>query len=370
MRYVSPGLPKALEYFYYFQITDIARFKQTFTTFAYSRIVTSERLVNNPPPPAQTNPNDPFLGFNVAFTSIGIARFGLDPAAIGDPAFVRGQQADAKSLGDPGVQRGSAWSPDWDAEYKANIDGIFLITAYNETNAQNFIKELEAAFQWAPTRSSIRKVVVLHGFPRPGKEGINDHFGYRGGGMTNPQVKGVTFTDEKPMRFTGTPVIPIGVLVMGREGDDDKDMRPEWAVDGSLIATRKLNNLVPEFDAYLLREGPKIFPGMDPQKAADKLGARLMGRWKNGTSYSLDCIHDDSFRNTGTAVEMSPDNDAPEIAADDTRVNNFEFDQSDTQQRRCPFAAHMRKSNPRNDVPPSERLKHLYAVFSFLRPSF
>ena len=62
---------------------------------------------------------------------------------------------------------------------------------------------------------------------------------------------------------------------------------------------------------------------------------------------------------------MSPDNDAPEIAADDKRVNNFEFDQSDTQQRRCPFAAHMRKSNPRNDVPLADRHKHLYAVFHF-----
>ena len=56
---------------------------------------------------------------------------------------------------------------------------------------------------------------------------------------------------------------------------------------------------------------------------------------------------------------MSPDNDAPDIAKDETRVNNFEFDQNDVKQLACPFAAHMRKSNPRNDLPPSERLKHL-----------
>ena len=61
----------------------------------------------------------------------------------------------------------------------------------------------------------------------------------------------------------------------------------------------------------------------------------------------------------GTSVEMSPDHDAPEIASDDSKVNNFEFDQSDRSQRRCPFAAHMRKSNPRNDVPEEERLMHL-----------
>ena len=59
---------------------------------------------------------------------------------------------------------------------------------------------------------------------------------------------------------------------------------------------------------------------------------------------------------------MSPDDDAPEIAKDPTKVNNFEFDQSDVKQQACPFAAHMRKSNPRNDVEPAERLKHLYVT--------
>lgn len=184
-------------------------------------------------------------------------------------------------------QRGEAWSPEWDPEYKANIDGIFLVTACNKANAEAFIAKLEAAFKWAPDRSSIQKVVSLYGYPRPKEHGQNDHFGYRGGGISNPHIKNVTFTEEKGLPFLGSPIIDLGIIVMGREGDIDQAQRPEWVVDGSLFATRKLNNLVPEFDAYLLREGPKIFPGMDAQKAADKLGARLMGRWKNGASKSL-----------------------------------------------------------------------------------
>jgi len=142
--------------------------------------------------------------------------------------------------------------------------------------------------------------------------------------------------------LVGLGLIPIGVLVIGREGDEDKDRRPEWAMDGSLIATRKLNCLVPEFEGYLLEQGQKIFPNLSSTDAAAKLGARLMGRWKNGTP-----------------VVLSPDNDAPEIAKDPTRVNNFEFDKTDTNQKRCPFAAHMRKSNPRNDIDFSELKKHL-----------
>ncbi|KAJ6476928.1 hypothetical protein C8R45DRAFT_1077006 [Mycena sanguinolenta] len=324
---VIPGLPKALEYFYYFRITNVAHFRQAFDSFALSRIVTSSQLVTDPPPPPQTNPTHPFLGFNVAFSSHGIQLFGLDPAQIRDAAFLRGQKADSRSLGDSGCQYGEAWLPDWDAEFQSEIHGLFLITAYNECNAQHFIWDLERAFT-----SSIKKVLNFHGHPRPGDQGPNDPFGYRGDGMTNPQVKDVTFTEAQPMRYTGMAVIPIGVLVMGRDGDEDKHQRPAWAVDGSLIATRKINCLVPEFDAYCMRE----------DKAAAKLGAHLMGRWKNGT-----------------AVAMSPDHDAPEIAKDDSRVNNFEFDQNDSDQRSCPFATHMRKSNPRNDVPAEERLKHL-----------
>lgn len=191
------------------------------------------------------------------------------------------------------MTNGDKWSPNWEAGYKEDIDGIFLITAYNVPNLKKFVAELEAAFQ-VPTLSVIRKVVDQYGAPRPEPEGINDHFGYRGGGFTNPQVKDVTFTKEKPVRYTGTPEIPIGVLVMGRDGDDDKAKRPEWALDGGFLATRKLDVLTPEFDAYLLREGPKMFPNLEPQKAADKLGARLMGRWKNGTFLlsSLQALHE------------------------------------------------------------------------------
>lgn len=66
----------------------------------------------------------------------------------------------------------------------------------------------------------------------------------------------------------------------------------------------------------------------------------------------------------GTPVELSPDNNDPSIAKDDNRINDFVFDQSKGQSS-CPFASHMRKSNPRNDVAPVESaFRHLYVCFS------
>ncbi|KAF8636263.1 hypothetical protein AX16_011033 [Volvariella volvacea WC 439] len=333
---ILPALPKALEYFYYFRIRDLPYFRKVFKQFILPKINTADDLVNRPPP--RVNPNDPksfeypFLGVNIGFSHIGMSLFGLTDG-LGDESYVKGQQQDSKTLGDAGTQRGTFWTPNWDGVFKEVIHGIFLITAYNEGVATTFIKELESKLLITPNRSCIDKVYVLHGYPRPGKEGPNDHFGYRGG-MSNPQVAGVTFKDK--MRFPGSPIIPIGVIVMGYDGDADKDKRPAWAKDGSFMVTRKLDNLVPEFDDFLLLHGPRIFPNLPPNDAAAKLGARLFGRWKNGTP-----------------VELSPDNDDPSIAADDNRINNFVFDQSKGQAR-CPFASHMRKSNPRNDVSPVE----------------
>jgi len=278
----SPALPKALEYFYYFQITNVPKFRQTFGKFIVPKVTTSGQLVKNPPGPP-TDPTNQFLGLNVGFSHLGLQFFGLNDDLF-DDSFVKGQQQDSKSLGDAGTQRGDFWTPRWDPEYKVDIHGIFLITAYNDARARQFVADMEAAFALAPRRSSIKKVALLKAAPRPGSEAFNDHFGYRGG-MSNPQVKGVTY--QTAPKYPGSPIIPIGVIVMGYDGDEDSYRRPAWAKDGSFMVTRKLNNLVPEYDDFLLLHGPKIFPNIPARSAADRLGARLFGRWKNGWIISL-----------------------------------------------------------------------------------
>ena len=133
---------------------------------------------------------------------------------------------------------------------------------------------------------------------------------------------------------------------MGYDGDADKDKRPACAKDGSFMVTRKLDNLVPEFDDFLFLHGPLIFSTIPPNNAALKLGARLFGRWKNGTLRSKRRTRwAINLFSIGTPVERSPDTDNPSIAGNDDEINNFVFDLS-KQQARCLFASHMRKSNP------------------------
>ena len=52
----------------------------------------------------------------------------------------------------------------------------------------------------------------------------------------------------------------------------------------------------------------------------------------------------------GAPVDLSPNQDDPVLAADPQRNNNFDFS-SVKDQTNCPFAAHIRKNNPRSDLP-------------------
>ena len=86
-------------------------------------------------------------------------------------------------------------------------------------------------------------------------------------------MKGVD--DTKTAR--GQQIVPPGVILLGQDGD--KVSRPQWAVNGSILAFRHLSQLVPEFNTFLEKNA---IPGLPPNDGAELLGARLMGRWKSG----------------------------------------------------------------------------------------
>jgi Dyp-type peroxidase family len=71
-----------------------------------------------------------------------------------------------------------------------------------------------------------------------------------------------------------------------------------------------------------------VFASVTPEE----IGAKLMGRWQNGTP-----------------ILLSPKTDNPAIAVDESIINNFEFGQ-DVLGLICPHAAHIRKAYPRGDL--------------------
>jgi len=86
----------------------------------------------------------------------------------------------------------------------------------------------------------------------------------------------------------------------------------------------------------LLKNGTGL-DGLTPQEGAEFLGARLVGRWKSGAP-----------------IDITPLKDDPKLGADPERNNDFDFSftnpDDQTDQTRCPFAAHIRKGYPRQDL--------------------
>ncbi|KAF2707322.1 DyP-type peroxidase [Pleomassaria siparia CBS 279.74] len=258
-------------------------------------------------------------GVNIAFSAKGLAKIGIVDD-IKDPAFSNGMKNDAAVLGDNGVFGDDGFVPDWDAAFLEEIHGVALIAGDSHESVDEKLANVKDIL-----KTTVKEISTLSGDVRPGDERGREHFGYQDG-ISNPSVEGVDAINP------GQTVINQGVALLGR-GFDLNFSRPDWALDGSFMALRKLPQLVPEFDKFLLDTA-------GTQEGADLMGARMVGRWKSGAP-----------------IIKSPTQDDPALGADAARNNDFKFTAND--QSKCPFAAHIRKMNPRNDLDEEDIRPHM-----------
>ncbi|KAK9412868.1 putative Peroxidase TAP [Seiridium unicorne] len=265
---------------------------------------------------------------NLSFSQKGLNVLGITDD-INDEPFKKGQQADAVSrLGDR--------LEDWDEKFKEDIHGVFLVTGNSRHLLDAAWNNVKHIFHVGQKDAGIEVVKELVGHTRPGAEDGHEHFGFNDG-LTQPSVKDITLVDQD-----GTdPPVRQGIALVGREGDNGvvtppateapgPFARPAWAIDGSFLAFRYLKQLVPEFDDFLERNALEIPIGAPPHAGADLLGARLVGRWKSGAP-----------------IDLTPIQDDPSLAIPG-KNQAFRFEKN--KQEKCPFAAHIRKTNPRADL--------------------
>jgi Dyp-type peroxidase family len=158
------------------------------------------------------------------------------------------------------------------------------------------------------------------GKTRPGEERGHEHFGWLDG-VSQPGINGLTTP------FPGQELLDPGLFVFGYPSGPQPKL--PWMKNGSFMVFRRLKQLVPEFDQFLLTQAKAL--GMDPVL----LGARMVGRWQSGAPLAL-----------------TPSQDDTRLGKDPQQNNDFDFG-DDPDQRRCPFGAHVRKTNPRRDIPKS-----------------
>ncbi|KAJ7484458.1 fungal peroxidase [Mycena latifolia] len=303
------GMKKNKELFFFFGIANPKTFKKKLKSNILPLITTTTQLLNVS---AQ-----PVTALNIAFSQTGLIALNVKDS-LGDTAFANGQAADNGTLGDPGTKN---WVPQF---VGTKIHGVILLASDTVDNINTQLHHVQAALG-----DSITEIYRLAGAARPGSEEGHEHFGFLDG-ISNPAVDGF----QKPL--PGQAVVSTGEIIVGETGDSVA--RPTWAKDGSFLVFRQLKQLVPEFNKFLT-DHPIRAPGLTAKQGSDLLGARMIGRWKSGAP-----------------VFLAPFVDNPNLGADPTRNNNFTYAEpgettaSSTDQTKCPFSAHIRKTRPRADL--------------------
>jgi Dyp-type peroxidase family len=172
----------------------------------------------------------------------------------------------------------------------------------------------------AGTLIKIEGVDLGHGYRMEvgGKDTGIENFGYMDG-RSQPLFNNEQVASETQLNWNAT--FPPSQFIMKDPGS------PAAFACGSYFVFRKLEQNV---RAFKKREGElanALKPGNTPAtpKERERAGAMLVGRFKNGAPLVL----------AGDAANTSVPND---------------FDYSGVKSDKCPFSAHIRKTNPRGDI--------------------
>lgn len=338
---VLVGLQKDAECFVFFSIRDAASFQKSMRDIAKSGLITSAAeavMQENRLAAARFEGSKrrfPILGLNVGFTIWGLQKLigktdlGISPATALDPSFLAGAAARGIALGD------DTWR--WLLPFSSGTPhGVMLVTGPDELRADQHADEVIELFD-----ESIDIVHREMGVTRPQRG--HEHFGFRDG-ISQPAVRGLIARQNPLDREQGLPgqdlvwpgefvfdyprqavPRPDGSTRKGEKGE--RATAPaQWMIDGSFMVWRRLEQDVLAFRDAVRNSASAL--GMDP----DMLAARMVGRWPSGAPLITAPLQDD-----------------PRSGGDPFHNNDFKFG-NDPHQRRCPYAAHIRKTHPRDDL--------------------
>jgi deferrochelatase/peroxidase EfeB len=74
-------------------------------------------------------------------------------------------------------------------------------------------------------------------------------------------------------------IVKPDVILLGQPSAGNLDPNQSWIKDGSFMAFRELQQLVPEFQHFCDESAKKL---QNPNVSGDFIGARIVGRWKSG----------------------------------------------------------------------------------------
>ena len=170
-------------------------------------------------------------------------------------------------------------------------------------------------------RGIARVVSVQSGFALRNQHGhVIEHFGYADG-VSNPQfLKSSTQSSAENGIENYDPAAPVGLVIVQDPGGQSANES-----FGSYFVYRKLQQNIKGFNDRVKSLAKALSDAGDKQIDCELAGGLVVGRFKDGTPVSL------------------------QAKLGRNAFNNFDYS-DDTDGLRCPFHAHIRKTNPRGDT--------------------
>ncbi|EDM76509.1 dyp-type peroxidase family protein [Plesiocystis pacifica SIR-1] len=238
-------------------------------------------------------------------------------------AFKCGMLERAESiLGD----RGPSAPEHWESGYRERLHAVISLASGDRGSLDTLRGEVD---QRLANTAGVALVFEERGqhfdAPLEGKE----HFGYTDG-IAQPAVLGSGLEsfpgDGTPGKRRGWSPLQPGEFVLGHIDESGQvQFGSQLFKNGSFMVFRKLAQHVARFHEYTAEVGRQR------GESAEFVGSKMIGRWPSGAP-----------------LVLSPRKDNERLAANPKRNNDFRYT-DDKDGTACPFGAHIRRNNPRDD---------------------
>ncbi|WP_433565156.1 Dyp-type peroxidase [Nocardia sp. CA-151230] len=256
---------------------------------------------------------------SVAFTWTGLRALGVPADALASfpEEFRQGMAARAEVLGDTGANHPDHWI---DGTAGDDLHAIVILFARDAAERDRRVAEHNALLAACPG-VTVLSSLDLEAVPPFGY--AHDHFGYRDR-LSQPVIEGA---GEEPTPGSGAP-LKAGEFILGYDDESGPPLdlpQPEvLSRNGTFMAYRRLREHVGRFRDFMAEHG-------DTTEEQELVAAKLMGRWRSGAP-----------------LVLAPEADDPELGADMSRNNDFNYKQMDPHGYAVPLGSHIRRMNPRD----------------------
>ena len=260
----------------------------------------------------------PETAINLAFSADGLRALGIPLDGFSEE-FCQGMVAPplrSQRLGDTGMSDPANWEVG--GTRTPPIHALLLLYAKDSLTLETL-----RTHQTENLRGFGLRVVYSQETYRP--EHNIEPFGFRDG-IAQPHIEGVDKPD--PSR---QPMSKAGEFILGYRNEYDLlPPMPDLGLNGSYLVYRQMEQDVVGFWNFVYAEAQH-----DPA-LAEWLAAKMVGRWRSGAPLSLAPLRDD-----------------PALGRDYRRNNSFLYGEADRDGLTCPVGSHVRRSNPRDSLPPN-----------------